>query len=125
MKRNVLRANQVLTLPAGVYGDGMGLSLKVGKTGSRSWIYRYRFEGLTKEAGLGSASFVPLAVARAKRDEMLSQLNAGKDPIQLKQETNGLPTFNQAASEFIAAKRPTWKNVKQRVSRILCKRSEC
>lgn len=112
MKRNVLRANQVLTLPAGVYGDGMGLSLKVGKTGSRSWIYRYRFEGLTKEAGLGSASLVPLAVARAKRDEMLSQLNAGKDPIQLKQETNGLPTFNQAASEFIAAKRPTWKNVK-------------
>lgn len=112
MKRNVLKANQVLTLPAGVYGDGMGLSLKVGKTGSRSWIYRYRFEGATKEAGLGSASLVPLAVARAKRDEMLAHLNAGKDPIQLKQEANGLPTFDQAASDFIAAKRPTWKNTK-------------
>jgi integrase len=112
MKRNVLKANQVLTLPAGVYGDGMGLSLKVGKTGSRSWVYRYRFGGSTKEAGLGSASLVPLAVARAKRDDMLVQLQAGKDPLQIKREVNGLPTFDEAASEFIAAKRPTWKNAK-------------
>ena len=112
MKRNVLKANQVLTLPVGVHGDGMGLSLKVGKTGSRSWVYRYRIGGGTRETGLGSASLVPLAVARAKRDDMLAQLQAGKDPIQIKREANGLPTFDEAASEFIAAKRPTWRNAK-------------
>lgn len=112
MKRNVLKANQVLTLPAGVYGDGMGLSLKVGKTGSRSWIYRYRFQGVTKETGLGSATLVPLAVARAKRDEMLTQLQTGKDPIVVKREANSHPTFDEAAIEFIDAKRHTWKNAK-------------
>lgn len=112
MKRNVLKANQVATLPAGVYGDGMGLSLKVSKSGARSWVYRYRLNGQTREAGLGSAHTVPLAVARAKRDEMLALIQQGKDPIQIKREADGLPTFDEAAAEFIAAKRPTWKNAK-------------
>lgn len=112
MKRNALKANQVATLPAGAYVDGAGLRLKVTKAGARSWLLRYTFGGQTKEIGLGSALTVPLAVARAKRDEMLALIQQGKDPIQIKREADGLPTFDEAAAEFIAAKRPTWKNAK-------------
>jgi integrase len=113
MKRNVLKANQVLTLPAGSYGDGMGLILKVAKSGSRSWVYRYRFNGVPREMGLGSASTVPLSVARAKRDEMLALVQAERDPLLVaKQSAEQMPTFSQAAAEFIEATRPTWRNEK-------------
>lgn len=112
MKFNVLKANQVQALLPGTYGDGMGLSLKVAKSGSRSWVYRYRFGGLTREAGLGSAAIVPLSVARAKRDEMLRLLQEGKDPLHIKQTLSLIPTFDQAAKAFIEAKRSGWKNAK-------------
>lgn len=113
MKRNILKANQVLTLSAGSYGDGMGLILKVAKSGSRSWVYRYRFSGASREMGLGSASTVPLSVARAKRDEMLALVQGGKDPLLVaRQSDEQVPTFNQAAADFIEAKRPTWRNEK-------------
>jgi integrase len=112
MKRNALKANQVATLTAGVYVDGAGLRLKVTKSGGRSWLMRYTFNGEMREAGLGSATTVPLAVARAKRDEMLTLIQTGRDPIQAKRAADGLPTFDAAAAEFIAAKLPTWKNAK-------------
>ncbi len=112
MKRNALKANQILSLPAGSYVDGAGLRLKVSKAGARSWVMRYTFNGIAREAGLGTALTVPLATARARRDDMLALIQQGKDPLQEKRESEGLPTFDKAAAEFIEAKRPTWKNAK-------------
>jgi integrase len=111
---NALKANQVGTLPAGVYVDGAGLRLKVGKTGSRNWVMRYTFNGQAREIGLGGAATVPLAVARAKRDEMLALINAGKDPLEEKQAAREIPTFDEAAAKYIAAKWETWRNLKHR-----------
>lgn len=112
MKLNALKANQVATLPPGAYVDGAGLRLKVTKTGNRSWLLRYTFNGQTREAGLGNARITPLAVARAKRDEMIAMIQQGKDPISTKRVSESLPTFDEAAAEFIEAKRPTWRNIK-------------
>lgn len=114
MKMNALKANQVGTLPAGSYVDGAGLRLKVSKTGSRNWVMRYTIGGVVREIGLGSAATVPLAVARAKRDEMQVLLNTGKDPLLAKQEASQIPTFDEAAAKYIAAKWETWRNLKHR-----------
>jgi hypothetical protein len=63
----LVAANLKVSLP-GMYGDGGGLWLQVtalpnGLTG-RSWIYRYTFNGKTREMGLGSLTKVGLAQAR-------------------------------------------------------------
>jgi hypothetical protein len=49
----------------GMYGDGGGLYLQVGGTGSRSWIFRFKKNGRTRDMGLGSLTTVSLAKARA------------------------------------------------------------
>ena len=49
---------------AGRYGDGDGLYLEVGRTGSKSWIFRFMLDGKSHEMGLGSISTVSLSDAR-------------------------------------------------------------
>ena len=51
---------------AGRYGDGDGLFLLVGASGSRSWVVRVQKNGKRRDIGLGSASKVPLALARER-----------------------------------------------------------
>jgi hypothetical protein len=38
----------------GYYADGQNLYLQVSASGSKSWIFRYRFNGKQREMGLGS-----------------------------------------------------------------------
>jgi len=49
----------------GRYHDGWGLYLKVGPTGSKSWIYRYRHGVRVHDVGLGPVRLVTLSQARA------------------------------------------------------------
>ena len=46
----------------GRYGDGDGLFLLVGPTGSKSWLCRVQKDGRRRDFGLGSVKKVPLAV---------------------------------------------------------------
>jgi len=48
---------------SGYYGDGGGLWLQVSNTGSKSWIFRFRFDGKRHEMGLGELTSVGLADA--------------------------------------------------------------
>ena len=48
----------------GRYADGNGLFLNVSSTGSKSWLFRYRWKGKRPEIGLGSFSDRTLAEAR-------------------------------------------------------------
>ena len=69
---------------AGYYSVGgvPGLALKVGdeKT-TRSWILRYSVGETRRDMGLGSASEVSLAEARAKAKEARALLRDGRDPL--------------------------------------------
>ena len=38
---------------AGMYADGGGLYLQVSSSGSKSWVFRFRFEGRRRDMGLG------------------------------------------------------------------------
>ncbi|MEQ9842946.1 Arm DNA-binding domain-containing protein [Pectobacterium brasiliense] len=55
-------------------GDGLGLSLLIEPTGSKSWRFRYRFGGKPKMISFGAYPLVSLAGARKKRDEARKQV---------------------------------------------------
>jgi hypothetical protein len=120
---NKLAATKVarLTKP-GRYGDGAGLWLQVSKTGSKSWIFQYTSAGKERQLGLGSLNTVPLSDARKRAKAAREQVSQGVDPIAAKkelraqtmlEEAKGL-TFKEAATDYIAAKSPEWRNPKHR-----------
>lgn len=104
----------------GYYGDGGGLWLQVAKSGSKSWIFRFKTAGRQREMGLGGLRTVDLAKARTLARECRSLLLDGKDPIEARKAVrlaNALQrarsmTFDQCAAAYIDAHRKGWKNAK-------------
>jgi integrase len=66
-----------------MFHDGGGLWLRVARSGSVSWIFRYRnpTTGKTRDMGLGVAHMVGLAEAREKANVQRKLVYDGKDPI--------------------------------------------
>ena len=109
----------------GLLSDGDGLYLQVTsnpKTGSvrKSWIYRYRFGGRTREMGLGPLSAVSLADAREAARSAAKLRATGNDPIDNRKQAGRdrrlaverARTFKQVAEDFIETKRHSWKSPK-------------
>ena len=96
----------------GRYGDGDGLFLMVGASGSRSWIVRVQKDGKRRDIGLGSASKVPLALARERSARVRSQVEAGIDPVAERRKSAGVPTFREAAALVHAETQKGWRNGK-------------
>ncbi|WP_288443236.1 integrase arm-type DNA-binding domain-containing protein [uncultured Pantoea sp.] len=94
--------------------DGGGLYLLVHPGGSRYWRLKYRFSGKEKLLSLGVYPEVPLADARAKRDEAKRLLAAGQDPGEVKQAEKQAQrvavtnSFEELAQEWHAHKREGW-----------------
>ncbi len=105
---------------AGLYGDGAGLWLSVGKTGSKSWVFRFMLYGKAREMGLGALHTISLAEAREKALQCRKLLLDGKDPLEEKQATQQqrrldaakTTSFSDCAEAYIAAHRSGWKNTK-------------
>jgi integrase len=105
---------------AGRYADGGCLYLQVSPQLTKSWLFRYRLRGRSREMGLGPVSLVSLAEARAKALEGRKLLLDGVDPIenraakhrQLQLESAKAMTFDQCAASYINAHRAGWKNAK-------------
>ena len=126
----LVAANLKATAP-GTYGDGGGLWLQVtalpnGGTG-RSWIYRYTFNGKTREMGLGSLAKVGLAQARqaAKRCwDMVHPVDPSVAPVDPVEHRRALraaakiaaakprATFEECARQHVGLQRATWRNPK-------------
>lgn len=66
--------------------DGGGLRLVLKASGSRAWVYRYTFNGVSREASLGQYPVVSIDQARRMRDRMEVQRTEGLDPLQVKHE---------------------------------------
>lgn len=98
----------------GRYGDGDGLALLVGKSGSASWVVRVQKDGKRRDIGLGSAAKVPLALARERSAKVRSQVEAGVDPVVERRKAAGIPTFREAAASVHAEHKSGWKNGKHR-----------
>src|SRR5260370_35955957 len=76
--------------------DGKGLYLRVGPSGSKSWIYRYQTGDKTHDLGLGPYPDIPLAPARERAPAQRRLRRTRQDPRRLR---GGVPhTARRAAA---------------------------
>jgi integrase len=104
----------------GYYCDGAGLYLQISDWGTKSWIFRYGFNGKDRHMGLGSLHTVSLAEARMLATECRKLLLRKIDPIVARDaeharqalEVARSMTFSECATAYIKAHRSSWKNAK-------------
>lgn len=114
---NRLTARRVAILEApGYYADGAGLYLRIGPSGTKSWVFRFRRHGKLREMGLGALHAVGLAGARESAAACREALAKGQDPIETRRAARAasecVPVFKDAATAYIDAHREGWKNGK-------------
>ncbi len=97
----------------GRYGDGGGLYLHIGKTGSQSWVFVWKRNKIKREMGLGSALDISLKQAREKAAQCRQDIENSKDPIAERDKTSE-PTFLECALKYIADHEKQWKNEKHK-----------
>jgi integrase len=104
----------------GLYADGAGLYLQVSGTGARSWIFRFKRDGRTRDMGLGSVLTFTLAEARQAALDARKLLAIGIDPIEARRaqqiEKNAqaarVLSFREEAEAYIQAHQSSWRNAK-------------
>jgi integrase len=110
-------AIDALTTP-GMHLIERGLYLQVRGPASRSWIFRYRFQGRQHDFGLGSAFDVSVAEARNRRDDARTALRAGIEPVKQKRDSeaqvrvdaHARVTFREHAELYLHAHDSFWSN---------------
>jgi len=98
---NRLTDSGVKSAAPGDYGDGGGLYLQVTPTGSKSWVFRYKWRGKTTRLGLGALHAVSLKDARQKAAGYRKLLADDINPRGTR--SADIPTFGEAFSEFVKA----------------------
>ena len=106
----------------GRYAVGNGAYLQIARGGSRSWLFRYRFDGKPHQMGLGSIKTWTLAEVRERARKLRQLLDDGIDPLARKAdqlskarlEVARTVTFQHCAVNYIDAYAPTWKNKSHR-----------
>ncbi|HEY1472934.1 MAG TPA: integrase arm-type DNA-binding domain-containing protein [Pseudolabrys sp.] len=106
----------------GLYSDGVGLYLRVTKSGAKSWAFRYMLDRRSREMGLGATHAVGLAEARQKAADARSLCARGVDPLTSKNAAEAEKrlkqaieiTFKDCADKYIAAHEKSWRNEKHR-----------
>jgi integrase len=110
----------------GLYADGAGLYLRVGRGGAKSWAFRFMLNGKAREMGLGGLTKVKLADARKKAVDVRLLLSDGHDPLTHRQEEEARRvaaeklaaarsmTFDKCTEAYIGAHEAGWKNEKHR-----------
>lgn len=111
------------TSRAGRYGDGGGLWLQVTSSGTKSWAFRYMYQGQPRQMGLGSAELLTLREARERAADARKLLKIdGVDPIEARKQAQveqklraaRAVSFEDCAKRFIAAHEASWRNSKHR-----------
>lgn len=84
----------------------------------KGWIFRYALAGKRTDMGLGPFPAVSLADARRKADDARRKIDNGTDPVAAARAAalaaGGIPSFKDAAEQFIASHRDGWRNPKHR-----------
>ncbi len=110
-----LTARKVATAGPGKYYDGGNLILHVRPSGSRSWEFRYEVGGRRRTLGLGPWPEVSLARARQLAEDCRRMLAEGTDPLLARRTSvEAVPTFAEAAHQYIETFAPSWSNGKHR-----------
>jgi integrase len=110
-KLNGLTAAQVASAGHGWHSDGGGLFLRIDDN-RRRWLFRYTFNSKKRELGMGSATAVTLAAARAEAKKHRDLLASGRDPLEerrkAKAKAEARKTFDHVARFVIERDRARW-----------------
>src|ERR1700736_4928047 len=104
----------------GLYADGKGLYLRIGPSGAKSWIYRYRSAGQRHDLGLGPYPDITLADARERAAQQRRLRLNGHDPLSIRRSGQDqarlaaakATTFQACAEAYIASHRSGWRSNK-------------
>jgi hypothetical protein len=99
-------AVEKLACEPGMYGDGGGLWLTVRSPTSRSWLFIYVINRISRRMGLGPYPEVTLAMARERAAEGRRLVKAHRDPLAEREAVKAM-TFKQCAEQYICARRKT------------------
>ncbi len=111
---NKLTVKGVASLSAkGYHSDGRNLYLRISGVGTKSWIFRYALHGKTHDLGLGSASDVSLAQARAKAKQYREKLADGLSPSPSSPRHGSGLAWGDVASSYITSQAAGWKTEEQ------------
>jgi integrase len=95
-----------------------GFALRVGETGVRSYVLRYRVAGRQRRVTIGLATVLTLAEARERARKIVDQARKGVDPAQEMRERQR-DTVAAVAKEYIDRHvRPNLKSVRQTERRL-------
>jgi Arm DNA-binding domain len=95
----------------GLHPDGAGLYLQLRPGGAKSWIYRFRLNGRTRDMGFGALADVSLVKAREKASAARALAADGIDPIEHTRaqavipsapKRASSPSFEEAAEAYMA-----------------------
>ena len=98
--------------------DSHGLFLLVNPSGSKLWRQKFKVRGKERLLTHGAYSKVSLKKARAKRNDVQEQLDAGVDPSvkrkldKIEAETEARNTFKLVAAEYIPGRKSRDKPVR-------------
>jgi integrase len=93
---------------AGRHADGGGLYLVVDAGGARRWSFLWMRDGRRREMGLGSAAGVTLAQARAEAGRLRAMVQAGADPLALREAAREEERRKAAAAQGFGAFADAW-----------------
>jgi integrase len=109
-----VKSTDGLKLPAGksdfiAWDDdiaGFGLRIRAG--GSRTWIYQYRIGTKQRRMQLGSATAVPLSLARENAGTLAAKVALGGDPAMAKEAARreAGDTIGLLIDQYLTAKKP-------------------
>jgi integrase len=106
MARAIARLKDVTVRKAtkpGMLADGGGLYLRIGPTGGKSWVFRYRRDGRLHDVGLGPLHTVGLAESRQKALEHRQARLNGIDPLEKRRADRAGAALDAAKSISFAA----------------------
>lgn len=110
------------TSASGKTNDGDGLYFQVSKSGTTSWIFRYKLDGRSREMGLGPYPTVTLSDARQLAAHQRKILATGADPLATRdaereakreaerQAAARRTTFEELAGEYLQAHGSSWSD---------------
>ena len=119
----MLKAKEIEHAKPGMHADGNGLYLRVQNSGAKGWIFRFQLNGRRREMGLGILEDKPVVDARTEALNLSKLVRQGIDPIEerkaqqvanLANAVRKVPTFSEAATQFIDSKEDGWRNAKHR-----------
>jgi integrase len=113
-----LNERRIAGLGAGSHMDSDNLFLKVKKTGSRSWIFRFQIDKDRDDMGLGGYPAVSLKEARELAQDARRLVARGVNPKKAREASRrsgvAVPTFGDIAQQVIAEAQAKSLNAKAR-----------